>query len=108
MVPTSDERPGGEGQSAPAGASAAAGTQDATGWGAKVHSARFRVVAAMLVMMLAGLVTAGLVTFVVQFQESDARFDQAILDRAKAVVKLVQTGKKTSADSADGTPSSAL
>jgi signal transduction histidine kinase len=108
MVPTSDERPGGEGQSAPAGTSAAAGTQDPAGWGAKVHSVRFRVVAAMLVMMLAGLVTAGLVTFVVQFQESDARFDQAILDRAKAVVKLVQTGKKTSADSADGTASSAL
>jgi two-component system, OmpR family, sensor kinase len=108
MVPTSDERPGGEGQSAPAGESAAAWTQDATGWGAKIHSVRFRVVAAMLVMMLAGLVTAGLVTFGVQFQESDARVDQAILDKAKAVVKLVQTGKRTSGDSANRTASSAL
>jgi len=118
-VPTSDEQPGEEGQSAPAGTSAAAGTsggtgtsaaatQDPTSWGVKVHSVRFRVVAAMLVMMLAGLVTAGLVTFVVQFQESDARIDQAILDRAKAVVKLVQTGKRTSEEAANSTASSAL
>ena len=80
----------------------AAGPQDPTGWGAKVHSVRFRVVAAMLVMMLAGLVTAGLVTFVVQFQESDARVDQAILDKAKAVVKLVQTSKRASGEPPTG------
>ena len=61
----------------------------------------------MLGMMLAGLVTAGLVTFVVQFQESDSRIDQAILDKANSVVKIVQN-KKASAESADRSYISAL
>ena len=76
---------------------APAGTR--SGWGAKFHSVRFRVVAAMLGMMLAGLVVAGLIAFVVQFQDSDARVDQAILDKAKSLVKLVQTNSKSSGDS---------
>ncbi len=105
---TLDEHPGGNGQAAPAAASPATETQDPSGWGAKIHSVRFRVVAAMLGMMLAGLATAGLVTFAVQFQESDARIDQAILDKANAVVKLVQTKKKASGDFADRTYISAL
>ena len=62
----------------------------------------------MLGIMLAGLATAGLVTFAVQFQESDARVDQAILDKANSVVKLVQTSKKTAGDYADRTYISAL
>ncbi|WP_427129089.1 ATP-binding protein [Pseudarthrobacter sp. S9] len=81
---------------------------DPSGWGAKIHSVRFRVVAAMLGMMLAGLVTAGLVTFIVQFQDSDARVDQAILDKANEVVKLVQTNRKTSGDYANRSDISAL
>ena len=98
----------GPGQAGQASASPADGTLDPSGWSAKIHSVRFRVVAAMLGMMLAGLVTAGLVTFVVQFQESDARIDQAILDKANAVVKLVQTNKKTSGDYANRSYISAL
>ena len=35
----------------------------------------------MLGMMLAGVVTAGVVTFVVPVQEADARTDQAVLSR---------------------------
>lgn len=88
------------GQPAPAAASAPASAStsspalshldaDRSGWSSKIHSVRFRVVAAMLVMMLAGLVTAGVITFAVQFQESDARVDQALLEKANAVVKLV-------------------
>ena len=91
---TSDEHPSEDGQAAPAVAFPEAETQDPSGWGAKFHSVRFRVVAAMLGMMLAGVVTAGMVTFVVQFQEADARTDQAVLDKANAVVKLVQTNKR--------------
>jgi signal transduction histidine kinase len=106
-VATLDERPSGDAQAGPVAASPESETQDPSGWGAKIHSVRFRVVAAMLGMMLAGLITAGLVTFVVQFQESDARLDQALLDKANAVVKLVQT-KKTSGDYADKTYISAL
>ena len=101
MVPASDEQPGGEDQTGPAPTSPAAEGQDSSGWSSKIHSVRFRVVAAMLGMMLAGLVTAGLVTFVVQFQDSDARIDQAVLDKAKAVVKLVQTDKTTPDDAAN-------
>ncbi|MDQ0819338.1 two-component system OmpR family sensor kinase [Arthrobacter sp. V4I6] len=65
------------------------GNLDKQGWSARAHSVRFRVVAAMLLMMLAGLVVAGLISFAVQFQDSDARVDQALLDKAHAVVKLV-------------------
>lgn len=72
---------------------------DPSGWGAKIHSVRFRVVAAMLGMMLAGLVAAGVIAFVVQFQESDARVDQAILDKATSLVRLVQINSKQSSDS---------
>lgn len=75
------------------------GTADRSGWSSKFHSVRFRVVAAMLVMMLAGLVTAGLITFAVQFQESDARVDQALLEKANAVVKLVPVDKRMKLDS---------
>ena len=64
------------------------------GWSARAHSVRFRVVAAMLLMMLAGLVIAGLITFAVQFQDSDARVEQALLDKAQAVVKLVPDNKR--------------
>jgi HAMP domain-containing protein len=56
---------------------------------------RFRVVAAMLLMMLAGLVVAGLITFALQFQDSDARVDQALLDKAHAVVKLVPSNERS-------------
>ena len=49
-----------------------------------------------------------MVTFVVQFQEADARTDQAVLDKANAVVKLVQTNKKTSGDYANRKYISAL
>jgi two-component system OmpR family sensor kinase len=68
---------------------------DPSGWGAKLHSVRFRVVAAMLAMMLAGLVAAGLIAFTVQFQEAAARVDQGLLDKANALVKLVLTSSKT-------------
>ena len=85
------DRPSGSGHDAPAAPTAAPADPDRSGWGAKIHSVRFRVVAAMLVMMLAGLVTAGLIAFTVEFQESDARVDQALLDKAHAVVKLVRT-----------------
>ena len=115
MVTTSDEHPGGKDHAGHARQPGRAGLGltggrdlDPSGWSAKIHSVRFRVVAAMLGMMLAGLVTAGLVTFVVQFQESDARIDQAILDKANAVVKLVQTNKKTSGDYANRSYISAL
>ncbi|MEC5179602.1 sensor histidine kinase [Arthrobacter sp. CG_A4] len=77
------------GQPPPSAPTASSGEADQSGWSARVHSVRFRVVAAMLVMMFAGLVTAGLVTFAVQFQESDARVDQALLDKANAIVRLV-------------------
>lgn len=108
MVTISDEQHGGKDQAGPASTSPAAEAQDPSGWGAKIHSVRFRVVAAMLGMMLAGMVIAGLVTFVVQFQDSDARIDQAILDKANSVVKLVQTNKDTSGDYADTSYISAL
>jgi two-component system OmpR family sensor kinase len=72
-----------------------AGNPERPGWSARAHSVRFRVVAAMLLMMFAGLVVAGLITFAVQFQDSDARTDQALLDKAHAVVKLVP-GKERS------------
>jgi two-component system OmpR family sensor kinase len=65
------------------------------GWSARAHSVRFRVVAAMLLMMLAGLVIAGFITFAVQFQDSDARVDQALLDKAHAVVKLVPSNERS-------------
>ena len=55
---------------------------------------RFRVVAAMLLMMFAGLVTAGCITFAVQNQDSEARVDQALLEKAHAVVKLVPSDKR--------------
>ncbi|WP_427005959.1 sensor histidine kinase [Pseudarthrobacter sp. H2] len=84
---------------APAGPFPPAADLDPSGWGAKFHSVRFRVVAAMLGMMLAGLVAAGLIAFVVQFQDSDARVDQAILDKGNSLVKLVQTNIKSSGDS---------
>ncbi len=64
------------------------------GWSARAHSVRFRVVAAMLLMMFMGLVVAGIVTFVMQVQDSDARVDQALLDKAHAVVKLVPSDKR--------------
>ena len=105
---TVDEHPREDGQAVPAAAFPETETQDPSGWGAKIHSVRFRVVAAMLGMMLAGLMTAGLVTFVVQFQEADARLDQALLDKANSVVKIVQTKKKTSGDYANRTYISAL
>ena len=72
---------------------------DPSGWSAKFHSVRFRVVAAMLGMMLAGLVSAGLIAFIVQFQDSDARVDQAILDKGNSLVKLVETNNESSSDS---------
>jgi two-component system OmpR family sensor kinase len=90
-VAITHDRPSGSGHDAPAAPAAAPADPDRSGWGAKIHSVRFRVVTAMLVMMLAGLVTAGLVAFTVEFQESDARVDQALLDKAHAVVKLVRT-----------------
>lgn len=74
---------------------------DRSGWSDRIHSVRFRVVAAMLVMMLAGLVTAGMVAFAVQFQESDARVDQALLEKANAVVKLVPAVSRTEQESFD-------
>lgn len=64
-------------------------------WRSKFRSVRFRVIAAMLGMMAAGLLVAGLITFAVQFQESEARLDQSLLDKANAVVKLVQTKHAT-------------
>ena len=72
---------------------------DPSGWSAKFHSVRFRVIAAMLGMMLTGLVTAGLIAFIVQFQDSDARVDQAILDKGNSVVKLVGTNSAANGDS---------
>lgn len=93
---------------APASASASApspdpsnGDTDRAGWSSKIHSVRFRVVAAMLVMMLAGLVTAGMITFAVQFQESEARVDQALLEKANAVVKLVTPDSTTEQEAFD-------
>lgn len=86
---------------APPGASPGAppaGGPKPSSWGAKIHSVRFRVVAAMLGMVLAGLVTAGLITFVVQFQDSDTKVDQTILDKANSVVKVVQNNNKATAD----------
>ena len=71
------------------------GDPERSGWSAGAHSVRFRVVAAMLLMMLAGLVVAGLITFAVQFQDSDARVDQALLDKAHAVVKLVPSNERS-------------
>ncbi|MDQ0848708.1 two-component system OmpR family sensor kinase [Arthrobacter sp. B3I9] len=71
------------------------GNPEQPGWSARAHSVRFRVVAAMLLMMFAGLVVAGLITFAVQFQDSDARTDQALLDKAHAVVKLVPTQERS-------------
>jgi two-component system OmpR family sensor kinase len=68
-------------------------------WRAKISSVRFRVVAAMLVMMAAGLCVAGVITFAVQFQESDARVDQGLLDKAHAVIKLVKTSDKSDSES---------
>ena len=103
-----DEHSSGNTPAVPPAASPAVEPQDPSGWGAKIHSVRFRVVAAMLAMMLVGLVTAGMVTFAIQFQEADARVDQAILDKANSVVKLVQTNKKTSGDYANRTYISAL
>ncbi len=96
-----DDHSSANAHTAPAATSPATETQDPSGWGAKIHSVRFRVVAAMLGIMLAGLATAGLVTFAVQFQESDARVDQAILDKANSVVKLVQANKTTAGGYAD-------
>ena len=71
------------------------GDPERSGWSARAHSVRFRVVAAMLLMMLAGLVVAGLITFALQFQDSDARVDQALLDKAHAVVKLVPSNERS-------------
>ncbi len=68
-------------------------------WRAKISSVRFRVVAAMLVMMAAGLSVAGVITFYVQFQESDARVDQGLLDKAHAVIKLVKASDKSDSES---------
>jgi two-component system OmpR family sensor kinase len=97
---TSDDGPDREtGPAAPPASGPANGDADPAGWSSKFHSVRFRVVAAMLVMMLAGLVTAGLVTFAVQFQESDARVDQALLEKANAVVKLVPADSRLKLDS---------
>ena len=72
----------------------AGGDPERPGWSARAHSVRFRVVAAMLLMMFMGLVVAGIITFVVQFQDSDARVDQALLDKARAVVKLVPSDER--------------
>ncbi|MET4096860.1 ATP-binding protein [Arthrobacter sp. UYCu712] len=72
----------------------AGGDPERPGWSARAHSVRFRVVAAMLLMMFMGLVVAGIITFVVQFQDSDARVDQALLDKARAVVKLVPSDQR--------------
>lgn len=74
---------------------------DRSAWSSRIHSVRFRVVAAMLVMMLAGLVAAGLITFAVQFQETDARVDQALLDKANSVVKLVPVDRRMEQESFD-------
>ncbi len=68
-----------------------AGEPGSPSWGARIHSVRFRVIAAMLGMMLAGLATAGLISLTVQFEDSDARTDQAILEKATNLVHLVQT-----------------
>lgn len=52
----------------------------------------------MLGMMFAGLVASGLIAFTVQFQDSEATVDEAILDKATSLVKLVQiNSKETSA-----------
>jgi two-component system, OmpR family, sensor kinase len=72
---------------------------DTSSWRAKISSVRFRVVAAMLVMMAAGLCTAGVITFAVQFQESDARVDQGLLDKAHAVIKLAKTNATSDSES---------
>lgn len=85
--------------SAPRAAAPPATDPDPSGWGARIHSVRFRVVAAMLGMVFAGLVTAGLIAFTVQFQDSEAKVDQAILDKAASLVKLVQVNSKESSDS---------
>lgn len=71
------------------------GAPERRGWSARAHSVRFRVVAAMLLMMFAGLVIAGLITFAIQFQDSDATVDQALLDKAHAVVKLVPAKERS-------------
>jgi signal transduction histidine kinase len=70
-----------------------------SGWKAKISSVRFRVVAAMLAMMAAGLCVAGVITFAVQFQEADARVDQALLDKAQAVIKLAETANAADPES---------
>ncbi|MCB5275625.1 putative sensor histidine kinase TcrY [Arthrobacter sp. SO5] len=77
------------------------GDADRSGWISKIQSVRFRVVAAMLGMMLVGLVTAGMITFAVQFQESEARVDQALLEKANAVVKLVPQESRKDQESFD-------
>ncbi|MCU1531188.1 MAG: histidine kinase [Arthrobacter sp.] len=93
------DHPRGNGHAVPAMPSGAPGDPDRLSWSAKIHTVRFRVVAAMLVMMLAGLVTAGLIAFTVEFQESDARVDQALLDKGHAVIKLVRTDNNLSGTS---------
>lgn len=77
------------------------GDADRSGWSSRIHSVRFRVVAAMLLMMLAGLVTAGMITFAIQDQESDARVDQALLEKANAVVKLVPADERRDQEAFD-------
>ncbi len=74
---------------------------DSTGWGAKFHSVRFRVVAAMLGMMLAGLASSGLIAFTIQFDDTDAKIDQAILDKATSLVRLVAINGETNTDPAN-------
>ncbi|MEO5780951.1 MULTISPECIES: cell wall metabolism sensor histidine kinase WalK [Arthrobacter] len=73
--------------------------QDATGWSAKIHSVRFRVVAAMVGMMLAGLAGSGLIAFTIQFEDTEAKIDQAILDKATSLVRIVTVNGTNSKDS---------
>ncbi len=71
---------------------------DATGWSAKIHSVRFRVVAAMLGMMLAGLAGSGAIAFTVQFEDTGTTIDAAILDKATSLVRLVALNSTNSTD----------
>lgn len=56
-----------------------------------VHSVRFRVLATMLVMMSVGLTLAGFLVFGLQYQELDARVDQGLSDKARALEKLARS-----------------
>ncbi len=57
----------------------------------RVRSVRFQVLAAMLVMMLAGLALTGIVTFGVSFSDLNNRVDQSLSDKAQNVEKLARS-----------------